>query len=68
MYIFLIHIRLICEVPQTGDEIKSQDENSTQEKTEGTKLVKLILTPSFGIALPAPSLLLTFFGSLTQVL
>jgi hypothetical protein len=47
MYIFLIHIRLICEVPQTGDEIKSQDENSTQEKTEGTKLVKLILTPQF---------------------
>jgi hypothetical protein len=39
MYIFFIHIRVICEVPQTGDGIKSQDENSTQEKTEGTKLV-----------------------------
>jgi hypothetical protein len=32
MYIFLIHIRVICEVPQTGDGIKSQDENSTQER------------------------------------
>jgi hypothetical protein len=39
---------------QTGDGIKSQDENSTQEKTEGTKLVfspKIDPQPQFWICL-----------------
>ncbi len=57
---------------QTGDGIKSQDENSTQEKKQkGPNWffhLKLILIPSFGFALPAPSLLFAFFDSLIQLL
>lgn len=61
MELNLLNTRVIRKVPQTRDEIRSRDENSTPGGKKGG--MKLVLTyigaegssaPSLGFALPMP--------------